>query len=55
MRSSAALVRRKFTADADACGSEPSASPPADNFVVCEERLNRVRELNSKEAELRPS
>lgn len=36
-------------------GSKPSAPLSADNFVVCGERLNRVRELNGKEAELWPS
>lgn len=45
-----ALVQRKFTADADARGSKPSASLAADNFVVCGERLNRARELNGEEA-----
>lgn len=49
VRSSAALVRRKFTTDVDAW-SKPSASLPADNFIVCGERLNGVRELNGKEA-----
>lgn len=47
--SASGCVRRKFMADADACGSKPSAFLLADNFVVCRERLNQVRELNGKE------